>query len=581
MAAKRLHASTMLIDISPCLPTDGSAAKPIVVDKQAKRITARSLAVDHYKKKMLGPTKTADFKELFQGVYDAAFITDLEGYINDANVRATLFFERTKKELRNKNISDIIIGLNPSMLETISRNLENDQFTLIQAHCARKDATLFSAEISSSRISLANAEYLCFFIRDVTARRNAEEALQCAHHELECEVAEHTKANENLHLEIAERTRIEEELKHAIVQLKEHDKARMQFVSNVSHEFRTPLTSISYMADNMLKGVVGDIPDRALEYLHMVKEDCQRLTRAVEDILDMSRLDADTLTLSLVRLPFARFIRRVVNGLKIQAMAQHQELVVHLPDGAGFVECDPKKMERIAYNVIKNAIQYTPQNGTVEIRLCANPDVPNFLFLEVEDNGIGIEPEYLDRVTERYFRVGEYVSGTGLGLAICKELLERHGGGIELKSPPPNRTKGTLVSICVPLVPPSNLLVVSDESSVKDELVNQFAGQGYQVYVADNGDEALAILPNIVMDAICLDWSRPGMDGGVLVAKLKSNSDLSQIPLVAITGDSAEGVKQEILDGMGIPALGVPWQQDNLLDQVEEIVMKTKHHMKK
>jgi signal transduction histidine kinase len=108
---------------------------------------------------------------------------------------------------------------------------------------------------------------------------------------------------------------------------------------------------------------------------------------------------------------------------------------MNVPDGCGFVDGDPHKLERLILNVMHNAIKFTPARGRIEVRMGSRPDWPGFLALDVIDNGPGIDPQHLHRVTERYYRVGEHVTGTGIGLTICKEILDLHGGRLDLKSP--------------------------------------------------------------------------------------------------------------------------------------------------
>ena len=329
MATENKASKTMRIEIPPYIPP-GQRPVPAIARRPKTlrqtgplpplpRKTEQGIPPPH-KTEMI-PIEDADFKELFQRLYDAAFITRLKGRIVDANLRATQFTGYTRGEPRQRNIVDIVQGLDEEVLQTICGNLEHNQFTLIQARCVRKAGSPFPAEISSSRLRLTTRDCLCFFIRDITARREAEQALSLARDELEAEVAERTRINDDLSAEIAERKRVEDELQAAIARLQSHDKAKSQFVSNVSHELKTPLTSINYAAGNMLKGIGGAMPEGAVRYLDMIREDCQRLRRTVDDILDMSRIEANALALDRVKVHFPRFADRTVESLRIQIEA--------------------------------------------------------------------------------------------------------------------------------------------------------------------------------------------------------------------------------------------------------------------
>ncbi|MBN1558323.1 MAG: PAS domain S-box protein [Lentisphaerae bacterium] len=165
---------TMRIDLIPAAPSEPVSGKKqrVVVAKapggRRPHPDARETAED------------SPYRRLLQGVYDAAVVTDLEGRVTDVNVRAIEFLQYGRAELLNLSIFDIISGADPSLIETLWKNLKKERFTLIQAYCVRKDGTMFPAEIAVNKIRL-QAMHLCFFIRDITLRRQAEEMLRIEH----------------------------------------------------------------------------------------------------------------------------------------------------------------------------------------------------------------------------------------------------------------------------------------------------------------------------------------------------------------------------------------------------------------
>lgn len=514
----------------------------------------------------------ADMKVLFENVYDAALITDLTGLIVDANPRASHAFGYTHDEFCRLGLANVILGFDASVMQMVCDNLTEDRFTLIQASCMRKDGTDFPTEISTSRMHLPGYDLLCFFIRDVTARREAEEQIRRARDELAVQVQQRTRLNEELNAEIAVRTEVEGKLREAITRLQAHDRAKSEFVSNVSHELKTPLASINYIAGNLMKGIAGPQGPQALEYLGMIRADCQRLARTVEDILDMSRIEASTLKIRHVRIHFPRFVRQTVESLRVQIeeAGLHQALAVG--DANVFIDGDPQKIERVIFNVIRNAIKFNVPDGSIDVRLGPDPASGNNLLLEVIDSGIGIAPEHLKRITERFFRVGDHISGAGLGLAICKDLMEHHGGTIEFQSPPPGRPRGTWVGLRFPVASAPFGWLLSDDASVGASSADLLRKRGYESLALALDEPLDRATERRKPDFVVVAWTTPSLAIAGLLAGLRNSDLLKTTPLLVMTAGEDTPVKQEILRGLGAPRIQAPWQEEDLLRGLEQVV---------
>jgi len=221
---------------------------------------------------------------------------------------------------------------------------------------------------------------------------------------------------------------------HDITDLRKLERVRRDFVANVSHEFRTPLTAIQGFAETLLAGAIDDPQNRG-RFLEIIVEHARRLARLTEDLLMLSKMDADRLEFESRRIPVGPFIESCIETAQPRAHDKDLTLLVNLahkiPDIAG----DRRRLTEVLQNLLDNALQYTPAGGQIMVSAgVADSDV----VFTVSDTGIGIPQAEQPRIFERFYRVdvarSRQVGGTGLGLAIAKHLVEGHGGRIWVES---------------------------------------------------------------------------------------------------------------------------------------------------
>jgi signal transduction histidine kinase len=420
-------------------------------------------------------------------------------------------------------------------------------------------------------------------IRYAVERKTTELQLRRYRENLEDLVRSRTEriqeTNDALRREVEERRRAEDELRRAMDLLREHDEARARFVSNVSHELKTPLASMLYAVENLLKGVVGPLGDACRSYITMLDEDCRRLARTVNDVLDLSRIESGTLMLHRVKLPFHRFVEHAVASLSMLAREKGLDVRVDVAGSKGFVDCDPHKMERVILNVVQNAIKFTPEGGTIDVGLRrGSAEAGGCMVLEVSDTGIGIPEASLPKITERYFRAAEKMSGAGLGLAIAKEVVDRHGGRLDIRSPVPGRACGTRVSLALPEAASPRVAIAAGDEGVRGPASAALAAEGYEVAAPSDGEGAWAwMMAGEAPHALIMDFSPPGMDGVEFIARIKSEARWQQVPVIVAAPHDVDGARRELIDGFRLHTVPLPVRGAEVVRAVERATQDHAH----
>ncbi len=228
------------------------------------------------------------------------------------------------------------------------------------------------------------------------------------------------------------------------------DMMRKEFVANVSHELKTPLTSIKSYTETILEGLVDD-PEMERTFLNVVSTEADRMSRLVKDLLELSSFDSDTIKLYKDDHNINQLIKNCILKVKVTADQKKQVIIKRLPEEEILAYIDYDKIEQLVLNILSNAIKYTGQEGLIEVDL-AQGQSKDFFDIVIKDNGMGIPEKDLERIYDRFYRVDKARSrelgGTGLGLSIAKEIVETHGGSIEIKS---QFGHGTSVKIALPM----------------------------------------------------------------------------------------------------------------------------------
>lgn len=221
---------------------------------------------------------------------------------------------------------------------------------------------------------------------------------------------------------------------HDITDLRKLERVRRDFVANVSHEFKTPLTAIQGFAETLLGGALDDAENRE-RFLGIILEHARRLARLTDDLLKLSKMDADRLELEIRRLSVTQFVESCLETAQRRAVQKELTISVDVSDQLPDIAADRRRLAEVLQNLLDNAIQYTLPGGIIKLTAQSNDTDVTFT---VADTGIGIPKADQTRIFERFYRVdvarSREVGGTGLGLAIAKHLMEAHGGRIWVES---------------------------------------------------------------------------------------------------------------------------------------------------
>jgi signal transduction histidine kinase/DNA-binding response OmpR family regulator len=372
-----------------------------------------------------------------------------------------------------------------------------------------------------------------------------EGALQKVHRELEQRVQARTAqlAAANKELELQNR------------EVERATKLKSKFLASMSHELRTPLNAIVGFSDLLAEGVPGELNPKQKRFVNHIKQGSAHLLQLINDILDLSKIEAGQLELHCEYFHVKDALPEVLSTIRPLAMAKNIQ-VEHMLEIDRPAYADRVRFKQILYNLLSNAVKFTPQDGRISIACAEDED---FVSISVTDTGIGIRAEDQAVVFEEFRQVeggkDSTQEGTGLGLAITKRLVEQQGGKISLVS---ELGKGSRFSFTLPAGAKTErsatdavsttaphraaaaegrkpLVLIVDDEGPSRELLASYLDPEYRTATAESGAEAMKKAQQLQPDAITLDVLMPGSSGFETLAALRKNPETANIPIIVVS----------------------------------------------
>jgi signal transduction histidine kinase/CheY-like chemotaxis protein len=380
----------------------------------------------------------------------------------------------------------------------------------------------------------------------------------------------------------------------------EANRLKDDFLATVSHELRTPLNAIMGWSQLLLSGKLdASTSARAVETIH---RNAKAQNQLISDILDVSRIITGKLVLDPRPLDLSQIIANSLDALRPAANLKNITIESVIDSGAAAIIADANRLQQVIWNLLSNAVKFTPQGGSVSVTLSRTDQE---IQMTVRDSGIGISPEFLPKVFDRFRQADGATTrshgGLGLGLSIVRHLVELHGGSVRAESPGEGQGATFIVTlplaaarsivvrktsdptfdrledyICPPALKGLRVMVVDDEHDTCEMMRTLLEKCGCHVATATSAPEALALISRHLPDLLISDIGMPGEDGYSLIAKLRAlpADEGGSIPAIALTAYAAITDKQQMLRSGFQIHVAKPFQVNEFLAAIADLVTR-------
>jgi signal transduction histidine kinase/CheY-like chemotaxis protein len=409
---------------------------------------------------------------------------------------------------------------------------------------------------------------------DISKRKESALALEQAHKALQEERA-------LLARRVEERTA---ELNLTNAQLARSVRAKDEFLASMSHEFRTPLTTILGTSEMLMDGLYGDLVGDQQRAVSNIDESAQHLLALINDILEVAKVEAGKIELNPEEVPVPLLCEACLRLVRQPAEKKALKVSLDIDSRVRFIRGDPLRLRQLFVNLLSNAVKFTPVGGSIGLQVEGDAEAGIAVFT-VWDKGIGIPEEDMGRLFKPFIQLDSHLnrhhSGTGLGLVLAYRMAELHGGGISVTSEP---GEGSRFAVTLPWAAEpvalagqeslhketgisvddsisgkgATVLLAEDHEANSAMLASALMTHGYQVIQVKDGVEALTVAREARPDIILMDIQMPNLDGLEATRQIRSDSMLSDTPVIALTALTMPGDREQCLNAGVSDYLGKP-----------------------
>jgi PAS domain S-box-containing protein len=513
-------------------------------------------------------------RRLFEAASDA-IILHSEREVLDCNPAALDLFGMTREEFLANTPGQLSPQYQPDGIESVIGVREIFVILMSQGRHRfewvhqRRNGETFWAEIAMTLLEEGNQKLIHCIVRDISDRKEAAVELE--------------KSND--------------QLAFANLQLQRATRLKDEFLANMSHELRTPLNAILGLSEALSDEVFGTINDRQKKSIATIERSGNHLLSLINDILDLSKIVAGKIDLELSPISIAQLCHSSLAFVKQQAHQKQIHLDVQISPQAGIVLLDERRMQQVLINLLNNAVKFTPNNGKITLTVSRDSRCEGELSISIQDTGIGISEADQKKLFEPFVQIDSRLNrkyeGTGLGLALVKQIVELHNGSVKLHSQP---DVGSCFTVCLPaaalcssfmpsvsqlahsepeavsaneLQKPLLMLVEDNEANIQT-ISSYLVAKGYELIVAQSGQEALDLTQQHQPQLILMDIQMPGMDGLETIQRLRRQAKTSQIPIIALTALAMTGDRERCLAGGASDYLTKPVRLKELNQTIQQ-----------